>query len=170
MSRYPYTSQRVLTEDYDSRLFVLEGTPLGTLALAAVHPPPPYADGSRPWSAHLRTIGDALASQARDQPSVPVLAVGDFNADTPHQPFRRLLGVAGLRDAAEMADTGWAPTFPANGHWTSHGVAPPPFTAIDHVLVGRALTVTAVDRVDISGSDHLGLVARVALREGARTG
>ncbi|HMM93453.1 endonuclease/exonuclease/phosphatase family protein [Phycicoccus sp.] len=170
LSRFRYTEQRTIAAGHDSRLYRLEGTPVGTLAFAAVHPPPPYVDGSQPWRDQLRTIGDALGAQLRSEPSVPVLAAGDFNADVEHQPFRRLLGVGALRDAAELANTGWAPTFPANDHWTSHGVAPPAFTAIDHVLLGPTLTVTGVRRTDISGSDHLGLVVHVALRAGAPTG
>ena len=74
----------------------------------------------------------------------------------------RNLDDAGFRDAGEVANEGWQPTWPAN----HVSILPllPPLVRIDHVLVGRALTSLGTETVDIDGTDHLAVIATVARR------
>jgi endonuclease/exonuclease/phosphatase family metal-dependent hydrolase len=103
----------------------------------------------------------ALAQAMRTQR--PAVVAGDFNATVEHeqmQAYRRL----GYRSAAEIRNAGWRPTWPGNGHREVLGVALPPMVQIDHVMVARGLTVTEVEFLDVSLTDHAGVVAEVALR------
>jgi endonuclease/exonuclease/phosphatase family metal-dependent hydrolase len=70
----------------------------------------------------------------------------------------------GYRSAGEMLITGWQPTWPNNGHVELLGVPLPRLVHIDHVLVARAFTATSVRHIDVPRSDHMGVVAEVALR------
>ena len=90
----------------------------------------------------------------------PDLVLGDLNATVDHAPMRALVD-AGLRDAAELANTGWQPTWPFGDRWRL-AVALPPLVAIDHVLVGPRLAVVEVHTADLPGSDHRAVVATVA--------
>ena len=38
----------------------------------------------------------------------------------------------------------------------------PPLIAIDHILVNRYLTATSLQRFQVAGTDHLGLMATIA--------
>ncbi|GGO87914.1 hypothetical protein GCM10011584_13670 [Nocardioides phosphati] len=122
------------------------------LRVWGVHPAYPYD------SAWLRDQ-ERLATAAGEQR--PDVAVGDFNATLDHPPFRRILD-RGLTDAAEQAGEGWQPTWPSDG---SKGF-PVPVTAIDHVLVGRGITAVGTRVHTIPGTDHLMLVAVLALPPG----
>jgi endonuclease/exonuclease/phosphatase (EEP) superfamily protein YafD len=82
--------------------------------------------------------------------------VGDFNATRDHQPFRAILDT-GLRDAAEQAGSGWQPTWPARGSW---GWLRPLLT-IDHVLATDQWQAVDTSTLEVPGSDHLALVARL---------
>jgi endonuclease/exonuclease/phosphatase (EEP) superfamily protein YafD len=128
----------------------LDGRPL---QLVGVHTAPPI--WPRPWRADHERL---LRLVQRDRPDV---MAGDFNATPDHVQLRRLLG-EGLRDGADLAGTGWAPTWPANGVQRVLGVGVPRFAAIDHVLVAPGWTVTAVRRVDVPRTDHTAVLAVVA--------
>ncbi len=84
--------------------------------------------------------------------------LGDLNATLDHAPLRRLVD-AGWRDAVELANGGFLPTWPSHGEYSPF---PGPVVAIDHVMVDDGLTVTEVDTVDIPGTDHRGVVATLA--------
>ena len=75
---------------------------------------------------------------------------------TPSSTTARCSSCAGwaCASAADLVGTGWAPTYPANR-------ALPPLLAIDHVLVDPALSVAALERVPVAGTDHLGLLATI---------
>ena len=81
---------------------------------------------------------------------------------TPDHDVMRKLDDAGFRDAGELANEGWQPTWPAN----HVGVFPllPPLVRIDHVLLADTLASLGTHTVDIDGSDHYALVATVAQR------
>ncbi len=120
------------------------------LTFVAVHPQPPThpADWRRDHAAVLEAARDADAD----------VVLGDLNATLDHAPVRRLVD-AGWRDAVELADGGFAPT------WPSHGEFAPflgPVVAIDHVMLRDTLTVTEVSTVDIPDTDHRGVVAVLA--------
>lgn len=127
----------------------------GPLRLLAVHPLAPVKGAER-WRAALETVRGAVSDREGFD-----LVVGDFNASADHAPFRRILRDGDLRDAAEQANAGWQPTWPAEGKWGVGPVALPPLVAIDHVLVGRRLWAERVETVDIAGTDHRAVVARL---------
>lgn len=103
----------------------------------------------------------ALREAVREQE--PDLVVGDFNATADHEPMQRLQE-AGYRDAAELTNAGWQPTWPTNGGFSVLGVALPTAVAIDHVLVGPRMTALETRTLVIDDADHAALVARVARR------
>lgn len=126
--------------------------PQGEVRMLGVHPVPPHdADD---WSGELGVIEKA----AEVDGGLDLLA-GDFNATPDHAPMRRIYDT-GFRDAAEVANAGWQPTWPANGKMV--GLPSPPVVQIDHVLVGERLTALATRTVDITGTDHRAVIADVA--------
>jgi endonuclease/exonuclease/phosphatase family metal-dependent hydrolase len=125
----------------------------GTLTVLGVHPVAPVDPAG--WRAdHAAILRQAEADHAD-------LIVGDMNA-TPDHDVMRKLDDAGYRDAGELANEGWQPTWPAN----HVGVFPllPPLVRIDHVLIADTLASLGTHTVDVDGSDHDGLVATVAQR------
>ena len=120
--------------------------------LLAVHPPPPInADALRGWLDGLQQI-EQLAHEA----GPPTIIVGDFNASRWHPPFRRLLD-DGWHDVHEWLGDGFGATWPTD-RWL-----PPAFVRLDHVLLGSGLAPVSVKDLDIAGSDHRGVVVRLAL-------
>ena len=119
--------------------------------LLAVHPLPPLSALEELWR---RSLAD-LAEEAQ-QERAPVVVLGDFNADRDHAAFRRLLDL-GLRDAHDERGQGLARTWPASF----------PVLHLDHVLVrdgeGGRLLVRDVREVRLPGSDHLTVVADLAV-------
>ena len=129
---------------------------LGDHTLLAVHPVAPVSPTSAgQWRSEHRTILAAAESAHAD------IIVGDLNSSVDHAPIRALED-AGYRDAAELDNSGWLPTWPAN----HAGIIPwlPPVVRLDHVLVASGLTATGTHTVDISGTDHLAVVTTVAAR------
>jgi endonuclease/exonuclease/phosphatase (EEP) superfamily protein YafD len=127
----------------------VDGAPV---RLVAVHPPPPLnADSLRGWLDGLQQI-----EQLADSAGPPTIIVGDFNASRWHPPFRRLLD-DGWRDVHEWLGEGFGATWPTD-RWF-----PPAFVRLDHVLLGRGLAPLSVTDLDIAGSDHRGVVVRLAL-------
>jgi endonuclease/exonuclease/phosphatase family metal-dependent hydrolase len=125
----------------------------GTLTVLGVHPVAPVDPAG--WRAdHAAILEQAEADHAD-------LILGDMNATPDHDVMRRL-DDAGFRDAGEVANEGWQPTWPAN----HVGILPllPPLVRIDHVLVGESMASLGTHTVDIEGTDHLALVATVASR------
>lgn len=120
----------------------------------AVHPLAPYPYPSSRWAGELQSLGDTL--QALTERGGPVVVAGDFNAAYSHRQFRALLR-GGLADAADAADAGLLPTYPAD-RWF------PPLIGIDHVLVS-GVRVDGIEAVDLPGSDHRGLIATLTVPE-----
>jgi len=129
---------------------------VGDLTLLAVHPVAPVTPTSpEQWREEHGVILEAAEAADAD------LIVGDLNASADHAVLRDLTD-AGYRDAAELDNDGWLPTWPAN----HAGIIPwlPAVVRLDHVLVGSDLTATDTRTVDIDGTDHLAVVATVARR------
>ncbi|WP_155993253.1 endonuclease/exonuclease/phosphatase family protein [Nocardioides sp. URHA0020] len=125
---------------------------MGDLRVAAVHPRPPTdADG---WYDDQAVVARTVAELEPD------LVVGDFNATVDHAPMRALAD-AGYRDAGELANQGWQPTWPTRGVFDVAGM---PLAQIDHVLVGDRLAALDQGTVAVPGSDHRGVVATVAMK------
>ena len=125
----------------------------GTITVLGVHPVAPVDPAG--WRAdHAAILKQAEADHAD-------LIVGDLNATPDHDVLRRL-DDAGYRDAGELSNEGWQPTWPAN----HVGIVPllPPLIRIDHVLVGETMASLGTHTIDIGGTDHLALVATVAAR------
>jgi endonuclease/exonuclease/phosphatase family metal-dependent hydrolase len=123
------------------------------LTVLGVHPVAPVDPAG--WTAD----NAAILTQAKDDHAD--LIVGDMNATADHEPMRQL-DDAGFRDAGEVSNEGWQPTWPAN----HVGVFPllPPLVRIDHVLIGDDMASLGTRTVDIAGTDHYALLATVARR------
>jgi endonuclease/exonuclease/phosphatase family metal-dependent hydrolase len=125
----------------------------GSLTVLGVHPVAPVDPAG--WRAdHAAILKQAEADHAD-------LIVGDMNATPDHEPMRRL-DDAGFRDAGEVSNEGWQPTWPAN-HVSVFPLLPP-LVRIDHVLIGDHLASLGTRTIDIAGTDHYALLAMVARR------
>jgi endonuclease/exonuclease/phosphatase (EEP) superfamily protein YafD len=123
--------------------------------LLAVHPLHP--EHPNVW----REDHAAIAAAVRR--SRPAVLVGDFNATYDHVVVRRYRDL-GYRSAGELLNTGWRPTWPANGHRKVLGVPLPRLVQIDHVMVSRRLTAIDVEHLHVPRSDHRAVVAELTLR------
>jgi endonuclease/exonuclease/phosphatase family metal-dependent hydrolase len=110
--------------------------------------PTPDATG---WA---RDIGHLPAVLQGMPAGRPVVVAGDLNATPDIRQFRRLLR-GGFEDAAIHANAGLLETYPADAAY-------PPLIAIDHVLT-RDAHAAAVHTVKIRDTDHLALIANIAL-------
>ncbi|SNQ46141.1 conserved membrane hypothetical protein [Frankia canadensis] len=136
-------SLRATVEVDENRRFVLY----------AVHTISPT---SGPYTTRWRQQLTALRHDARGA-TLPVLMAGDFNATRDHRPLRQLVD-AGMRDAHDVVGGGWDPT------WNASGVIVPPVLRIDHVLASPAFAVTGFEVGREFGSDHLPVIADLAMR------
>lgn len=126
---------------------------MGDLTVMAVHPWAPTEPEL--WRKELALVEQAIGEHEPD------LVVGDFNATLDHAPMRAL-GDAGYRDAGELANEGWQPTWPASGTVDVLGVGLPALVQIDHVLVGPEVAALGMHTVELPDSDHRAVVAEVA--------
>lgn len=125
------------------------GAAAACLRLVGIHPPPPL-DGriAAERSATLQALPPLIAGAESER----TILLGDFNC-TPWSPlFRDLLVATGLRDSAHGFDL--TPTWASR--WLPFGLK------IDHILVGRAITVSNHRVGDEVGSDHLPVVVDLA--------
>jgi endonuclease/exonuclease/phosphatase (EEP) superfamily protein YafD len=144
----PITDVAQLATTFNSYRVTVDG-----LTVLAVHPLAPTVPGG--WvREHALLQDEALAVKAD-------LVVGDLNA-TPDHDVLRSMADHGYRDAAELANEGWQPTWPAN----HLGILPllPSVVRIDHVLLAPTMASLGTHTVDVRGTDHLALVATVARR------
>jgi endonuclease/exonuclease/phosphatase (EEP) superfamily protein YafD len=154
-SRFPLTdvSAPVVGNQPFARMTVTLGNGR-RFVLFAVHTIAPVNSHlTKNWRAQL----DRLAADVH-RSSLPVVLAGDFNATRDHRPFRHLLD-SGVRDAHDATGGGWQPTWPAD-------LPTPPVIRIDHVLASPAFAITGFHRGTHDGSDHLPIVADLALRVG----
>ncbi|WP_041939775.1 MULTISPECIES: endonuclease/exonuclease/phosphatase family protein [Frankia] len=108
------------------------------------------------YTGRWRTQLTALRHEAQHA-TLPVVMAGDFNATRDHRPLRRLVS-AGVRDAHDVVGGGWEPT------WNARSVVLPPVLRIDHVLTSPAFAVTGFQVGHDFGSDHLPVIADLAMR------
>ncbi|MCE5287846.1 MAG: endonuclease/exonuclease/phosphatase family protein [Nocardiaceae bacterium] len=120
---------------------------LGPVTVHALHPVQPLY-GSQDWVSELNRLRGILDST---NPGRPAIAGGDFNATFDHAQFRALLGR--FEDATDQAGAGYLLTYPTD-KWTG------PAVGLDHVLVSGGVA-TDIRTVDVKGSDHRALVAKV---------
>jgi endonuclease/exonuclease/phosphatase (EEP) superfamily protein YafD len=149
-SRYPLTGSVQIGEgSFDEWLTTATLPEIGAVRLIGVHACNPYCGGNRWAEEHA-----ALQRVVRQNLDRPLVVAGDFNAVDDHGPMQQLRRL-GMRSATDLLGAGWLPTYPANK-------VLPPLLPIDHVLVDTRLTTTALRRVPIDGTDHLGLLSTVA--------
>lgn len=161
-SRYPITSDDLVSDGGDSRVVTVDVPRMGEVGVVAVHPTPPYQEDGRRWRADWDRVITRVREVVGEEANGRVVVAGDFNATLDHIPVRTLRSM-GFRDAGEQVDAGLSSTWPANGSWSRFGVSVPPFVALDHVMTAPGLV--AVEQVvdGATGSDHLGLVATLAI-------
>ena len=143
------TPLRTLSAPEGTQLVVEFDRPGGPVVLLPVDLPTP-TNGVTPWLEAFAHLSEAVTAH-RDR---PLVVAGDFNAVREHEPLRRLLQDTGLRDAAEVAGSGWTPTFPSRS-WH------PPILGLDHVLIGAPLGASGI-RIDaIASEEHRALVVPI---------
>ncbi|MFI5803524.1 endonuclease/exonuclease/phosphatase family protein [Streptomyces sp. NPDC051561] len=119
------------------------------------HPLPPVPRILGRWRSELRAIEEYAGAG-----SGPTLIAGDFNASQDHAAFRRILDAgSGLRDSAALAGSARTPTWPTS-------TTPVLGTQIDHVLVSKHFSVSAVRFLDLAGTDHRAVLADLKLHGG----
>ncbi|MBM2810248.1 MAG: Endonuclease/Exonuclease/phosphatase family protein [Chloroflexi bacterium] len=142
-----------------------------TLTLYSVHLNPPWPRGwhgtltpfafVNPVESSLRQAQvQALLQDVRAQPG-PVIVAGDFNMGERTWDYRQLSAV--LTDAFASSGRGLGHTFPSRDEWWPFGLHLPPALRIDYVWLGPGLTAREVQVADQMGSDHQGLIARIAV-------
>ncbi|CAM2924621.1 endonuclease/exonuclease/phosphatase family protein [Prescottella defluvii] len=152
-SRFPLSNTRNLDGYLSANLTAdLDVGLREPVSLLAVHPAPAYLFPAQWWAAELRGLH---AEMRADAPRDNVVVSGDFNASYTQRQYRDLL-TDGYVDAADQVGAGLVPTMPANRRL-------PAFTGIDRIIT-KGAAVTALDRIEIVGSDHYGLVAEIRLR------
>lgn len=149
-SRFPLTDTRELN-GYGPTNLAAEVGFSPPFTLLAVHPGPAYVTPPDIWTNELRNLRAALEDAAASE---NVIVSGDFNTTYLHKQFRDLLA-AGYSDAAEQLGAGIVRTYPADKAY-------PAIVGIDHVLT-RGARARSLDRVEIDGSDHHGLVVDVVI-------
>ncbi len=123
----------------------------GPVEVVSVHPMPPRRPSTMAaWRDGLRGLPEA------GDDTVRVLA-GDFNATLDHAGMRDVLA-GGYTDAAAHLGQGLTGTWPVGD--------PLPKAAIDHVLVDERISVEELEILDVAGTPHRALVARLTLPGG----
>lgn len=116
----------------------------------AVHLSPPWPFPAFVWVEEIQKLAELLARRDADA----VIIGGDFNATHEHARFRDLVAKANLVDAALAGARDRLSTFPR------HKLLP--VLCLDHILVRGAQVVSAM-RLDLVGSDHMGVLAQLRL-------
>lgn len=150
-SAFPLSDQRRVPTFFDS-LLVTVALPDGPMRLLAVHPVHPLRSAAA-WQREHALIRTAAVDAD--------VVAGDFNATLDHRPMRSL-GDQGFRSVAEIAGTGWAPTWPSNGRGRLPGPLSPRLVQIDHIMVRSGWAVADVRRVAIDDTDHTGVFAEIS--------
>ncbi|ASN38717.1 hypothetical protein CGQ24_06655 [Arthrobacter sp. 7749] len=148
LSQEPDAVSQVEGALFDAPVALIQHPDLGPLRIAGIHPIPP-THGATSWAATLHGID---AWQLR-QDATPLILAGDFNATRAHPQFRELADH--FQDAVPLLGPLPAGTWPAD-------IAIPAMVRIDHILV-RGFAPTEATRIDVSGTDHHGIVARLAV-------
>jgi endonuclease/exonuclease/phosphatase (EEP) superfamily protein YafD len=109
---------------------------------------------------------EALLTDVQAQDG-PVILAGDFNLTERTYDYRRLAQTLTDGYAAAGWGRGLGLTFPTPEWAKPLGLWLAPYVRIDYVWTGAGVSAREVRVVDGNGSDHLGLVARIALPGGS---
>lgn len=116
--------------------------------VVATHPQSPKPGDTFAWQRDVAGLGRWCTT------GEPTVVAGDLNSTLDHAELRD--AIEGCTDSASAVGAGLTGTWPS---WL-----PPVLGAqIDHVLVSGGPSATAVDVIDIEGSDHRGVLATVAV-------
>jgi endonuclease/exonuclease/phosphatase (EEP) superfamily protein YafD len=130
--------------DTRSGWLVVSGGGLGAVRLLGVHPAVLLPASTPDWQRELALLRAWVADPSQQ----PTVVVGDLNATLEHAPLQRALGSARpvTRRVAGTWPSWWRRAF---------GVT------IDHVLVAGPVGVRSVEVLDVAGSDHRAVLARL---------
>lgn len=147
LSRHPLAEVKVIEGAAGiPRIEAVVQWPRGRVRLTALHPMPPLTTEDHfARNRTLRALADAAAASGE-----PAILAGDLNASPWSSAF------AGLSERGLRRASGLAPTWPA----AAAGLTGIP---IDHVLVSRQWRVVASRTGPNLGSDHLPVLATLAL-------
>jgi len=121
------------------------------ITVLSSHLAPPWPFPAAVWRAESLRLGQLLG-----ETEGLLVAAGDFNATTSHRPFRQLLRLGRVSDAASVTGSVTLRSYPANRRLV------PPLLGLDHVLV-RGLRPVSAAMTPIHGSDHRALLVTVEL-------
>lgn len=124
--------------------------PGGDVLIMGAHPLAPRLGNTVRWHAEVGALAGWSARAPRD---VPLVVAGDLNGSSDHPVIRRF-GRSGMVDAHEVAGAGRPLTWPRERRVL------PPLLHLDHVLA-RDLHPVAAGAVDVPGSDHAAVWARL---------
>lgn len=151
-SRHPIATSRLVGVVGPPMLLTDLTTPVGTVRVVNVHTVAPLnRPDARTWAAQFPELAGLVA----DSP-YPVVLAGDFNATMDHTPLDDLVS-GDVRDAFQVAGTGWGRTWP---EWDG---PVPPLMRLDHVLVAGGVSVGSVTDHASIGSDHRRLVVELGV-------
>lgn len=150
LSRYPLTDAEPLPSTNQQWTAATTIPGVGRINVIAAHPCNPLCGGQK-WSREHA----ALLERARRLDNAPAVIAGDFNATRDHGPMRAMAD-HGFVSATDIIGAGWMPTFPSDNPIL------PPLIQIDHVLVNSRLTALSIKTFRVDGTDHLGLITRLA--------
>lgn len=119
------------------------------LRVVATHPQSPKPGEGWAWRRDIAGLARWCAGNGP-----PTVVAGDLNASLDHAELRA--ATRGCTDAASSVGQGLAGTWPV-------GLPPLLGSAIDHVLLARGPRPRSAEVVDVPGSDHRGLLARLTL-------
>jgi endonuclease/exonuclease/phosphatase (EEP) superfamily protein YafD len=171
LSRFPFLHHEQL-QLYPGRPDLRAAVDVHGMALGVlvVHPPPPRFSGSRisfdaATSAQLDSLADLAIEHA------PSVLLGDFNM-TRRNPRHARFVAAGLADAFAVAGTGRGWTLPVRLGYAArfnhrlHGLPLWPIARVDYIWYTPPLHAEAAWVGPDAGSDHLPVLARLALSTG----
>ncbi len=144
----------VLLESNSTTLTVTTHLGGRTVRVVLTHPHPPIFDAPR-WQREI----DSIAALPREHRAATVI-VGDFNVSYFNPPYRRLVDDLEMTDVHQAFGRGFSVSWPTDATL-------PPFVRLDHTLLGRDLTATAIADIDLPGSDHRAFVVTVAWAQGS---
>ena len=152
-SKLPLTESSIeKMHDCNAAVATVKITQETFVRILAIHPMAPVSRQKiRDWAPSLYSIGTALSNSVH-----PAIAIGDYNATHWHAPMRQLYR-RGLHSAHLRVGRLFASTFPVSRRLR-------PFVSLDHALVTENIVVHDVAHVQVSGSDHRGIVVRVSVR------
>jgi len=131
-------------------IVAIADTAAGPVGVVVAHPPPPGG------AANTRARDSAIAALPALLATLPArrIVLGDLNATRWSSPLRALLAATGLRDSCEGhgLQASWPASLP---RWLG--------IPIDHLLVSPDLAVTERRVGDAFGSDHLPVLATIAV-------